>query len=319
MAISKKTWFGIARETTPGTAIATPTKFVPCKSTMKGAIKMVNLDEERDTRDDVFGVVNTTRDGTWDVKGNFYADSHGYFLLGALGAVTSTQPDSTNNPTVYKHAFSLADVPPSFTLFKGYDTFIYYGPYGVVEKFTIKIQSEGKLIEFDASMKSIFPVDYTGGAITPTYSTIHPFIGYAPTITLNGVQSTDIDDLQIDFTQKITEWYPAAGSPDWITAYFGGRDVKLDFTARFDQNTQWENFRNGAVVPVIVDVKGDLISGTFYDEFSITLPYFHIDSAELDTSKDNVLVKVKGTAFNGGTNGLIETCFLQNTYTGYTS
>jgi hypothetical protein len=315
MSISKKSWLGIARETTAGTAVTTPTLFIPSKSTMKGTRKTVSLDEERGTRDAVFGVLNTTQEGAVDVKGNFYPDTHGYFLLGALGAVSSASVATG----VYKHTFSLADVPPSFTLMKSYDAVTYYMPYSVVEKFSIKIVSEGKLVEMDTSLKSLFPVKLGTTAPTPTYSGVHPFIGYAPTLTVGGSSTTDIDDLSVEFDQKITLWYPAGGVPDWTTAYFGERSVKVDFTARFDTDTNYLKFVNGTIDTVQIDVKGDLINTTYYDEFFLELPYVHYDSAEHDLGKDNVLVKMKGQAFNGGANGLIESCWLQNAITSYAS
>lgn len=317
VALSKRTWLGIAREATPGTAITTPTRYLPCKSTVKGTIKNVILDEERGTRDAAYGHVQTTREGAIDIKGSFYPDSFGYLLLGAVGAVTSTQPDSTGNPLVYKHAFALADIPPSFTILKNYDAKAYYLPYSVVEKLSIKFSSEGKLMEMDSSLKSLFPQVLGTALPAPSFSTVNPLIGYAPTLTLGGVTTTDIEEVSIDFDQKITLWYPISGSQDWVTAYFGERSLKVDFTARFDTTTIYDRFRNHTQDSLSIDVKGDVISNTYSQEFSLQIPYLYYDSAEHDTGKDNVLIKAKATAVNAGPNGLIQSCFLQNQYTSY--
>lgn len=318
-ALSKRTWLGIAREAVPGTAITTPTRYIPCKSTVKGTVKNVILDEERGTRDAAYGHVQTTREGSIDVKGSFYPDSFGYLLLGALGSVTSTQPDNTGNPLVYKHAFALADIPPSFTCLKNYDTKAYYMPYSVVEKVNIKFTGEGKLMDLDSSLKSLFPQVLGTALPAPSFSTVNPLIGYAPQLTLGGIVTTDIDDVSIDFNQKITLWYPISGSQDWVTAYFGERSLKVDFTARFDTTTIYDRFRNHVQDSLIIDVKGDNISNTYYNEFYLQIPYMYYDSAEHDTGKDNVLIKAKATAVNAGPNGLIQSCYLQNTYTNYTN
>ncbi len=328
MAISKKSWAGIAVEATPGTAMTSPTKFLPCKSILKGTRKQEYLNEERGTRDGNYGAVSTTRDGDWNPSGPWYNDVTPYLLICALGADTVSQPDASHVPTVYKHSVALADVPPSLTVFKSYDAAVYYAAYSVLEKFGLKFAADGKLLEFSSGFKTLFPVKYTGSMITPSFSTLLPFAGYAPTLTLNGASTSDIDEVSIDFEQKVTEWYPIAGSPDWAKAYFGERTVKLDFTARFDvstfYDTYWISQQQGSFQ---FDVQGALIansggSGTppntnYYEELNMTIANINFDSFEHDLGKDNVLVKVKGTGIvNGGT---LISAWVQNTVDSYAS
>jgi hypothetical protein len=81
MAISKKAWTGIAREATPGTAVMTPSKYIPTKTTFKGGKKREYLNEERGTRDGNYGVVDSVRQSTIDMKGPYYNDVHPYAHL----------------------------------------------------------------------------------------------------------------------------------------------------------------------------------------------------------------------------------------------
>lgn len=318
MAISKKSWLGVAREATSGTAITTPTLYVPTKSTLKALKKREVLNEERGDRNGVYDIIDTTRSAEWDIKGPFYADSHVYFLLAALGAISSAQQGVT---TAYKHSLSLADIPPTLTLMKSFDAKTYYMPYSYVEKFTIKFSSAEKLVEFDCSGKSIFPSKQSVPP-TPTFSTVKPFAGYAPTITLTGGATTDIDEMQISFEQKVTQWNPADGTADWASAYFGERKVTIEYTARFDSDAVYETyFRSPNVYDTLTfDVQGVNIASTYNQELNIVVPVFSYDTMEHDLGKDNVLIKAKGTAIatgSGAGNNMIS-AFVQNTKTSYT-
>lgn len=317
MAISKKSALGVATEATSGTLIATPTLYVPTKSMIKAMKKREYLQEERGDRNEEYDVVDTTRTGEYDIKGPFYPDAHGYFLLGALGSAASVQQAST---TAYKTTYTLADIPKTLSLYKSFDAKRYSLAYSTVEKFTIKYSSSEKLLEFDASGKSIFPAIYAG-TFTPSFSTTQPFPGYAPTITLTGGATTDIDELTVNFEQKVTYWSPANGSADWITAYWGARKVSFDFTARFDSDTLYQTyFRAPNVYDTLTfDVLGATIASTYHNELNIVVPVITYDSMEHDLGKDNVLIKAKGRGLSTGAgagNNLIQ-MFTMSTVTSY--
>ncbi|GHO45192.1 phage tail tube protein [Ktedonospora formicarum] len=322
-SLSKRSYLGVGRESFPGTATSAPTVFHPTKSTMKGTKKREQLKEERGNRDGVYGIVDTTREGAIDPKGPFYVDTSPYFMLSAFGALATSQPDATNVPSLYKHDITLADQPPTLTLFKNYDAALYVGASAAVEKWTLKFASEGKTIEEDTSFKHLYPVKYAGVTLSPQFSDVQPFAGYAPTITLAGVQTLDIDDLTIEFDQKLTLWYPIGGSADFAAIYYGERNVKVEFTARFDTDTLYNHFFNDQRQDdsFVLNVKGKQLgshSGTnYYEELNISVPVISYDSMEHDLSKDNVLIKAKSTAISNGTEPLIS-AYVQNLVTSYT-
>lgn len=307
MAISKKSALGVATEATPGTLVTAPTLYVPTKSMISAKKKREYLMEERGDRNEEYDVVDTTRFGQWDIKGPFYADSHGYFLLGGLGSAASVQQAAT---TAWKTTYTLADIPKSLSLYKSFDAKKYSLAYSCVEKFSIKGSSTEKLIEFDASGKSIFPATFAG-TFTPTFSSVRALAAYAPTITLTSGVTTDIDEWQVDFEQKVTYWTPANASQDWITAYFGARKVSFSFTARFDSDTLYETYyrTTDAKDTLTIDILGDLIASTYHEELNIQIPVTTYDDMEHDLGKDNVLIKAKGRGLatgSGAGNNLIQ-------------
>jgi hypothetical protein len=259
MAISKKAWTGNAREVTPGTAITVPARYIPTKTVFKGGKKREYLNEERGTRDGNYGVVDSVRQSAIEMKGPYYNDVSPTVLWAGMGLPSSAQVDATNAPTVYKHTFQLQDIPPSYTIHRNLDAIAYYIPYSVLEKWSLHFVADGKLLELDANFLGLY-AQVLASPPTPTYSTLLPFAGYAPTVKfIDNVLSNDVIDLQIDFDQKVTLWYPANGSQDFVTVYFGERTMKVDFTARFDNTTIYNRWRNNTMDALTFDVQGPAI------------------------------------------------------------
>src|SRR6266851_845901 len=263
MCISKKSWTATAKETTPGTAITVPTKYLPTKTVFKGGKKREYLNEERGDRNANYGVVDSVRQSAIEMKGPYYNDVSPIQLWGGMGLPSSAQPDSVNLPSVWKHTFQLQDVPPSYTISRSLDTRLYYIPYSVVEKWILHFVADGKLLELDSNWVGLFAQPNLSPP-TPSYSTLLPFAGYAPTIKfIDGAVSQDVADLQIEYAQKITLWYPANGTQDFVTVYFGERDITLDFTARFDNTTIYDRWRNNVIDSLTFDLLGLNIGKTF--------------------------------------------------------
>lgn len=259
MAISKKAWTGTAREATPGTAITPPTKYHPTKTVFKGTQKREYLNEERGDRNANYGVVPSVRQSTIEMTGPYYPDVGPIQLWGWSGLPVTTQPAATTNPTVSLHTFALADIPPSYTVARNLDARAYTVPYGVVEKLDFSFTADGKLFEVKSSWLGLFAQIYASPPV-PTFSTVLPMAGYAPTIKfLDNVVSNDVSEMTINFAQKITLWYPANGSPDFVTAYFGERSITVDFTARFDNDTLYQRFRSNVLDSLTFDIQGAAI------------------------------------------------------------
>jgi hypothetical protein len=326
-AISKKTFLGLALETTPGTAITTPVRYIPCKSTIKAERKPEYTDDDRNSRDANFTVTYGTRKGGVDVKGNWYNDACATLLYALMGGYAVSQPDATHVPTVYKHTFSMADVPPTYTLVKSYATETYYASYSALEKFSLKFSAD-KTLEYDASFTTRFPLTTTQPS--PAFTTLQAFPGYAGTFTLTtlGASTTDIIDFDIAVEQKIDTWTPGSGTPDYVSLYFGERKVTGGFTARFDVNTLAANWRNTTDDSLTFDIQGALIansgsSGTppntnYNQELNISLPIISYDSFDWDESKVNVTVKVKFTARpKADLSQPVMSAFVQNTVSTY--
>lgn len=301
MAISRKTWLGLAQEATPGTAITTPVRYVPCKSGFKATQKPSYPDEDRNARSKVFTVVYGPRSAEITIKGAWYNDASVPFLIGALGGYSVAQPNATNAPTVYKHTIYAADVPPTFTLCKYYQTEAYYFSYCAVTKWGFKFSGDDKAVENDVTLVGRFPQTLTTPP-TPTFTTLAPFAGILPTLTLGSLGATvDINELSLEYSQKVDVWTPPGGSPDYVALYFGDQELSISFTARFDAPTLWDGYwKTPTDDNLHIDIQGPLItsySGTNYNQaFHIDVPIMNYETLEHDEGKTNLLIKAKCTA-----------------------
>lgn len=342
--MTRRTWYAAAIEKTPGTPASAPTLYLPYSGVIKKDRKAEYSTEERGTRDTNFSVQYTTRKASAEFKGKYYNDTAPYLIMGAMGtdSVTSlgdtssssssssggnnnsssssgsssSNSSSNSSPSAYKHIFGISDTLPSFTVFKSYDAQLYQCSLSYVEKFSIKITAEGKLIEFDATTQSQYPQKFTGTPPTPSYSTVKAFAGYAPTLTLNGNTTSDISELTFNFQQKLTPWFAISGSPDMTAMYPGERTASLDFTARFDKTDINDLFDNTQDFSLGLDVKGEAITSSINQQLNMGFPVVNFDSIEWDLSQDNVLIKAKATIRPSATNQLFN-CFVVNTVPSY--
>lgn len=322
-AISKKTFAAIALETTPGTAATTPTLYIPNKIGLKNKQPQTYVDDDRGTVDKNYTSVAGTRHAEGDWKGDVFADTTPYALLLAMGAVVTTQPDATNLPTVHKHTFSLADVPPAATIFKSYVGKQYVASYCAVEKLSFKWNSTSKTVENDLTFKSLWFVPYTGSTLVPVYTQVQPFAGYMPILKFNGTQSFDVSDMEIDFTRKIDLFYPSAGVPDFSRIDYGERECKIKFTARFDTDIMYGRYTGHNDDALTVDMTGALIgtdAGTnYFQELNFNFPIIRYDDMEHDLGKTSVLIKASATVIPGLTANSLFSAYMQNIITSYTT
>lgn len=298
--IAKLAWTGVARESAPGTAATTPTKYLPVKkSTWSRKTKYVYLTEERATRDANNRRVGTVRMSNGELEGEVYVNTIPYLMYGFMGGIASTQPSVGTAPTAWSHALTLADTPPGLTFFKGYDHTGYSFSYGVVSKLKFKFSADGKLLEYSASVESQYGTKISGGSfsgMTPTYADVQAMAGYSPVINIDAVQSQIVEEMEIDLEQKIELNYTARGNRGFLKADYGERTAKISFTARFDDSTFADAFDTEADHTLDVTFTGKNLGGVVTELFVISFPVVAYDDMEVDGSKPMQQVKAKLTA-----------------------
>jgi hypothetical protein len=291
--------------------------FTPTKAGFKNMKKRVYLSEERGTRDGNNAVVDSVRHATGTFKGSWYPDTSPYFLYAFMG----TDGVSTPSAGVQLHALSLADIPPSLTLFRAIDNVATYQlPYSVVDKLKFSFAADGKVLEMDGSWQGMWGTKMGSPPSRGTDTAKLPYAGYAPIIQLGGVTSNDIEELDIELEQKIELWFACNGTQDLVKIYFGERTAKLNLTARFDADTFYEHYHASTPTDDHVNVAftGPVIASTFHEELIFDFPIVGWDEMDHENSKPLVQVKAKGTARPGTTINSLFTATVQNAIAAYT-
>ena len=149
---SVRSYLGIAKETTKGTAV-TPTDFIPVA---KDSLKPVDIiDPLYDTGLRGSNVVNynyipgRTR-STFDFGGAVFADTIGYSLAGLLGSVATTGASAPYTHTIsLKNSATAAadDQPISYTLTDFYAAAVRAYPGCQFSDFSLKFNADGMFME----------------------------------------------------------------------------------------------------------------------------------------------------------------------------
>lgn len=260
------------------------------------------------------GTGGTVAAGVYQVLVSYtYTDGH-ESAPSAAGPVTTT--GSTSTITVPSPAASGGAT----------GWYAYVSQVGAAANTATRQQALGSPTAIATPLTITAPPTSTGAVVgvdlsAPTFSTLQPFAGYAPIISLSAVQSNDIEEFEIDLQQKYTLFSPSNGSPAWVTAYPGERTAKISFKARFDTDTLYQKYavNTGLDDSLLVTVNGPIISHAYTQQIQLNFPIIGYDDMEMDKSKDNVMLDVKATVRPGSAVNSLFTAMVQNTVSSYVS
>ena len=245
---SVRSYLGIAKEATRGTAVA-PTDFIPV---MKDALKPVDIvDPLYDTGLRGSNVLNynyipgRTR-STVDFGGAVFADTVGYAIAGVLGSVATTGVSAP-----YTHTISLlnslasgGDVQPiSYTLTDFYAVDVRSYPGCQFSDFSLKFNADG-MLEYDA--KSTGFQSETVSDPTPTFSTVLPTPVWRGTVSIGGSAVSTAMTGNIDMTRPATPIYGISNTQDPYQVFLGPLEVTGKITFVMDNDSQLLNFLNNS-------------------------------------------------------------------------
>jgi hypothetical protein len=245
---SVRSYLGIAKEATRGTAVA-PTDFIPV---MKDALKPVDIvDPLYDTGLRGSNVLNynyipgRTR-STVDFGGAVFADTVGYAIAGVLGSVATTGVSApfTHTISLFNSLTSGGDVQPiSYTLTDFYAVDVRSYPGCQFSDFSLKFNADG-MLEYDA--KSTGFQSETVSDPAPTFSTVLPTPVWRGTVSVAGSPISTAMTGHIDMTRPATPIYGISSTQDPYQVFLGPLEVTGKITFIMDNDTQLLNFLNNS-------------------------------------------------------------------------
>jgi hypothetical protein len=245
---SVRSYLGIAKEATRGTAVA-PTDFIPV---MKDALKPVDIvDPLYDTGLRGSNVLNynyipgRTR-STVDFGGAVFADTVGYGIAGLLGSVATTGVSApfTHTISLFNSLASGGDVQPiSYTLTDFYAVDVRSYPGCQFSDFSLKFNADG-MLEYDA--KSTGFQSETVSDPAPTFSTVLPTPVWRGTVSIGGSPVSTAMTGNIDMKRPATPIYGISNTQDPYQVFLGPLEVTGKITFVMDSDAQLLNFLNNS-------------------------------------------------------------------------
>ena len=243
---SVRSYLGIAKEATRGTAVA-PTDFIPV---MKDALKPVDIvDPLYDTGLRGSNALNynyipgRTR-STVDYGGAVFADTVGYAIAGVLGSVTTTGASApfTHTISLFNSIAVGGDVQPiSYTLTDFYAVDVRSYPGCQFSDFSLKFNADG-MLEYDAKTTGF--LSEVVATPNPSFSTILPTPVWRGTVSIGGSPVSTAMTGNIDMKRPATPIYGISNTQDPYQVFLGPLEVTGKITFVMDNDSELLNFLN---------------------------------------------------------------------------
>lgn len=233
---------GVAKEVTPGTAVAA-TKWLPWKTlTPKDDINLITDSGQRGAPVDVFGLYAGQKGAELDIGGDVFADTIGWLLVSVLPDLVTTGASAP-----YSHVFSTLCTgdtqPPSqtWTIFDPLGTWQY--PGGQFSELSFKWNADG-LLEWSA--KAMTWPYVTTTSPTPAFTNVAPSPTWQMIAQIAGTP-TFVQDGEITIKRGMTVVRGSAGTQNPYRIWTGDISVEGKTTLVMESTAQRTAFQAATV------------------------------------------------------------------------
>ena len=302
-----RSYIGIAKETTKGTAVTTPTAYIPViASSVKPQDTYTPLFDEglRGSIVKNYQYIQGRLYSTFDFSGAVFADTVIYPLAGVLGedVVTGSAP-YTHTLALKNSATTAADAQPSaYTILDFYGANVRTWTGHQFSDFSLKWSADG-LLEYDA--KSTGWQSATVSTPTPSFSTVVPTAVWYGTVSVGGTQISNNTMGNIDMKRPVTPIYGISNVQTPYQVFLGALEVTGKATFLMENDTQLTNYLTNTQPALVFN----WTTGTGATQTSIqaTMTKGAYTLAVIERSKDFVEVNVdfnaQGNLTDAGTVG----------------
>lgn len=274
MAIKKgrNAQLGVAEETDYGTLV-TPDRFYEFRT--EGLQHTINrLESETIRKGNRLLRTDRWQPGQRSVAGDIAAEvaysSFGLWLKHALGNVATSQPDSTNNPDVYEHVFTLGDLEQhSLTAQVGLDDIPKAYSGVVVPSWTLEVSNDGyAVLTLSLAGREEDLAEPLAAVSYPDPLILLPFTHAS--LTLGGTEVM-VNQASINGDNQLATDRYRIGSPLMRRpGEFSRRQVTGSVNADFDSLTLYNRYVNGDEAQLVLSFVGPSIDGTYDYELRVT-------------------------------------------------
>lgn len=289
---SVRSYLGIAKETTKGTAVA-PTDYIPVMASKIKPVDVIDPLYDEGLRGSIvknYAYIQGRERSTFDFGGPAFPDTFGYVLQGIMGQVTTAGASAP-----YTHTINLlnasatgADAQPvAFTLtdFYAADVRAYAGCQ--FHDLTLNFSSEG-MLEYDA--KATGWASASASTPTPSFSTVLPQPVWIGTVSIGGSAVSYTTEGSITVSRPVTPIYGISNTQNPYQVFLGAMEVTGSLRFVMENNTELTRFlTNTQPALVLTWAQGAGASAT---QIKATITKGAYVAAAIDRSKDFVEIAV---------------------------
>jgi hypothetical protein len=268
MPQASKGYFAISRETTPGVAITTPTKFYPVEEVeFDPNYEFIEWREIRGSRT-AYQTLHGVARPSATLRGPVYpAGAMGSFLVGLFGSYSSALEGGST--IAYKHTFSDAPSVPTYTLERSDAR---SGEGGIlcerlagckVESIELEAAVNEKVnmtVTFQSMKKPVTATPVSAGSIT--YPNMTPLYFKGATIEIDDTASSLFKNIRLNIRQVLDRQETLNGSDEAYKIFEGGIECTVSGSAVFEDLTLYNKFINRTPFKLELLLQSDTVADT---------------------------------------------------------
>ena len=289
---SVRSYLGIAKEATKGTAVA-PTSFIPVAMGKLKPVDIIDPLYDEGLRGSLvknYNYIQGRTRSTFDFGGPVFADTIGFALAGVLGSVTTTGASAP-----YTHTISLKNAsatgadaqPTSFTLTDFYAAQVRAYAGVQLHDFSLKFTAEG-LLDYDA--KGTGWQSATASTPTPSFSTVLPTPTWQGTVSVAGTTISNAVDGTIELKRSVKPIYGIGSTQNPYQVFIGALETTGKIKFVMENDTQLTNFLSNSQPAIVLNWSNG--SGATATQIQATVTKGAYTTAVIGRGDDYVSVEI---------------------------
>ena len=298
---SVRSYLGVAKETTEGTAVA-PTAFIPVSVGKLKAVDIVDPLMDQGLRGSInlnYGYIQGRTRSTVDFGGPVFADTLPWSVAALMGSVATTGASAPYTHTVsLKNASATAadTQPTSLTITDFYAANVRAYAGVSIHDFNLTFSAEGLL---DYSSSGTGWASATASTPTPSFSTVTAVPTWQGTVTIGGTTISNAVDGSITMTRPITPIYGISNTQNPYNIFQGALEVKGQIKFVMEADTELTRFLTNSQPSIVLNWANG--TGSTATQIQATITKGAYTAAVIDRSKDYVEIAVDLTGIGNTT------------------
>ena len=252
---SVRSYVGIAKEVTKGTAVAATDYLLVSKDGFKPQDIIDPLYDKglRGAMVENYNYIPGRSRSTCDLGGAVFADGIGYALTGIMGACATVGASAPFTHTIsLKNSLSSGtDTQPlSYTITDFYVAGVRQYAAQQFTDFNLKFNADG-MLEYDT--KTMGFASATTTAPTPTFSTVLPTPVWQGTVTIGGSSITNAMEGNIAMKRSVTPIYGISNTQNPYSVFVGGLEVTGSLKFVMEADTELTRFLSNTQPAIVLN------------------------------------------------------------------